>query len=233
MDPLLRIRNLRVGDAAQPRLDGFDLELKAGDRLGLLGINGAGKSTLLLVLAGVIRPSAGTVEWSGEEGGDAMRRHVGFLPQRVACYPELSVRENLDWCARLRGLRGRPARQAIDRALERVQLGSLSRRLAGQLSAGMLQRLGLAQALLHEPSLLLLDEPTASLDPVQTAQIRTLLNGLPETVGLLLATHLFDDILEVCQRVAFVADGRKITERPVEPGMDLMAHFEGTGADVA
>ena len=233
MTPLLRIRNLRVGDAARPRLDGFDLELQAGDRLGLLGVNGAGKSTLLLVLAGIVRPSAGTIELSGQEAGDTLRRRVGFLPQRVACYPELTVRENLDWCAGLRGLHGRAAGQSIDRALEQVALGGVSHRLAGRLSAGMLQRLGLAQALLHEPGLLLLDEPTASLDPVQTAQIRALLNDLPETVSLLLATHLFEDVLEVCRRVAFVSGGRKIDEQPVEPGMNLMAHFEGTGADAA
>lgn len=233
MDPLLRIRNLRVGNALQPRLDGFDLELQAGDRLGLLGVNGAGKSTLLLVLAGVIRPSAGTIELAGRDAGNELRRQVGFLPQQVACYPELSVHDNLDWCARLRGLKGRRARQSIDRALERVDLGTLSRRLAGRLSAGMLQRLGLAQALLHEPRVLLLDEPTARLDPIQTAQFRALLNGLPESVSLLLATHLFDDVLEVCRRVAFVANGRKVAEQTVEPGIDLMTHFEKTGADAA
>lgn len=233
MNPLLRIRGLRVGDTARLRLDGVDLDIHAGDRLGLLGVNGAGKSSLLLVLAGVIRPLAGTIEIDGDGGRDAVRRQVGFLPQRVACYPELTVRENLDWCARLHGLRGRRRVRAIDRALQRVDLSDAARTLAGRLSAGMLQRLGLAQALIHEPRILLLDEPTASLDPVQTAQIRDLIDSQAETVSVVLATHLFDDVLQICQRVAIIANGRKVTERRVEPGMDLMSHFQPSQAGAA
>lgn len=226
MNPLLRIRGLRVGDPRRPRLRGIDLDLERGDRLGLLGENGAGKSSLLLVLAGVLAPTAGSIEIDGLNGRQALRRHIGFLPQRVACYPELTVRENLDWSARLHGLDRHGRRRAIDRALARVTLGPSARTLAGQLSAGMQQRLGLAQALIHDPSILLLDEPTASLDPIQTTQIRQLIEAQADSVSVILATHLFDDIREICQRVAIIADGAKVSDLPVTPDLDLMAFFQ-------
>jgi ABC-2 type transport system ATP-binding protein len=226
MNPVLRIRDLGVGDAARPRLEALDLDLQRGQRLGLLGVNGAGKSTLLLTLAGLVRPRTGRMEIDGESRPERRRRHIGFLPQRVAHYPELTVREHLDWCARLHGLDTAARDRAIAETLERVDLDDMGNRLAGRLSAGQLQRLGLGQALLHGPSLLLLDEPTASLDPVQSARIRALIRDLPDRVSVILATHLFDDIHEACDRVVILADGRKRDELEVQPDTDLMGFFD-------
>lgn len=226
MNPVLHMRDLWVGTGPQARLRGLDLDLTQGQRLGLLGVNGAGKSTLLAVLAGTLAPTSGELLVADEASVAARRRVIGYLPQRVACYPELTVRENLDWIGRLHGSAATDIDNAIARVLEQVGLTDQSAKLAGQLSAGMLQRLGVAQALLPGPNLLLLDEPTASLDPVQMEQIRALIRSLPKNVSVILATHLFDDVLSVCDRVAVISDGRKVTECDVSPDMDLMQYFE-------
>lgn len=228
MESVLLARQLGYGKAAQRRLDAVDLQLAAGDRLGLLGVNGAGKSTLMQLLAGVLVPDAGEVRVMGKNlhGDEAgLRRHIGFLPQRVPAYGELTVRENLAWAGRLRGLEGKTLERAIEAALQRTQLGDLATRLAGRLSAGMLQRLGLAQALIHDPQILILDEPTAGLDPLHTEQLRDLLRALPDATGVVLATHLLDDVQQLCDRVILLDAGRKVAEHAVDADTDLLAHF--------
>ena len=228
MKSVLLARHISYGNADRPRLHDFDLELQPGDRLGLLGINGAGKSTLMQILAGILAPSQGEVQIHGQRldrAGPALRRHLGFLPQRVPVYPELTVRENLGWAGRLRGLQGATLNGAIESVLQQVELVDYSGRLAGRLSAGMAQRLGLAQALVHEPAILILDEPTAGLDPLQTEQIRDLLAGLAAGTSLVLATHLLDDVQRLCNRVILLDAGRKKAEHEVTPNIDLLAHF--------
>jgi ABC-2 type transport system ATP-binding protein len=160
-----------------------------------------------------------------DRAGPALRRHIGFLPQRVPMYPELTVRENLDWAGRLRGLEGSPLHRAIDDVLQRVQLNGFDRRLAGRLSAGMAQRLGLAQAIVHRPDILILDEPTAGLDPLQTEQVRDLVKGLSAETTVILATHLLDDVQQLCNRVILLDEGRKTAEHAVTADTDLLQHF--------
>ena len=146
MKPLLHARELGYGPTQRPRLSDIDLELKAGDRLGLLGVNGAGKSTLMQLLAGVLAPGSGAVYVLGQRldrASAAVRRHIGYLPQRIPAYPELTVRENLAWAGRLHRLHGPALAAAIDGVLAQVQLSDVAGRLAGRLSAGMAQRLGL------------------------------------------------------------------------------------------
>lgn len=228
MKPLLHARQLSYGPAQQPRLSHVELQLHAGDRLGLLGVNGAGKSTLMQLLAGVLAPSTGEVLILGgrlDQAGTLLRRYIGYLPQRIPAYPELTVSENLAWAGRLRGLTGSTLNAAIGRVLDQVQLRDVGARLAGQLSAGMAQRLGLAQALVHEPQILILDEPTAGLDPLQTEHIRDLLGALPDEISMILATHLLDDVQRLCNRVILLEDGRKKTEHTVTADFDLLAHF--------
>jgi len=228
MKPLLLARQLSYGVASRPRLSNFDLQLQRGDRLGLLGVNGAGKSTLMQVLAGILAPSDGEVRILGQrldQAGPTLRRHIGYLPQRVPIYPELTVRENMDWAGRLRGLKGQPLRTAAEGALQQVELGAFSRRLAGRLSAGMEQRLGLAQAIMHQPDILILDEPTAGLDPLQTEQVRDLLRNLSADTSVILATHLLDDVQQLCNRVILLDEGRKTAEHEVTPDIDLLQYF--------
>ncbi len=228
MKPVLLARQLSYGNPDRPRLSDFDLQLQPGDRLGLLGINGAGKSTLMQLLAGILAPSRGEVLILGQRldrAGPALRRHIGFLPQRVPFYPELTVTENLQWAGRLRGLSGQGLIDAIDTVLDQVRLVEFSRRLAGRLSAGMAQRLGLAQALVHRPDILILDEPTAGLDPLQTEQIRGLLGSLGGETSVVLATHLLDDVQQLCNRVILLDAGCKKAEHEVTPDTDLLRHF--------
>jgi ABC-2 type transport system ATP-binding protein len=228
METLLCARDIGYGPKRRPRLSDIDLELQPGERLGLLGVNGAGKSTLMQVLAGVLAPTRGEVFVLGRPlhlAPPLLRRHIGFLPQRVPAYPELTVAENLDWAGRLRGLRHQALRTAIDDALEQVQLGSVAARLAGSLSTGMAQRLGLAQAVLHRPDILILDEPTAGLDPLQTQQIRQLLQQLSAKRSLILSTHLLDDVQLLCSSVILLDSGRKTAQHAVTAETDLLAHF--------
>ncbi len=228
METLLRAQDISYGPKRRPRLEDIDLELQPGERLGLLGVNGAGKSTLMQVLAGVLAPTRGEVFVLGQPlrlAPPLLRRHIGFLPQRVPAYPELSVTENLNWAGRLRGLQRQALKTAIDDALQQVQLGSVAARLAGSLSAGMAQRLGLAQAVLHHPDILILDEPTAGLDPLQTQQIRELLRQLSTERSLILSTHLLEDVQLLCSSVILLDSGRKTAQHAVTSETDLLAHF--------
>lgn len=229
MEPLLLIRDLSHGSTRQPRLREINLSIRRGERLALLGVNGAGKTTLLQIVAGMLRPTRGEVLFDGASlhaPGSTARRRIGFLPQQVACYPELSLHENLDWAARLKGLSPRARRAAIDEIIPKVGLEAVATRLAGRLSSGMLQRLGLAQALLGKPELLVLDEPTASLDPLQTEQIRDLLDALSADTSILLATHLLDDVRRLCGRVAVIQQGRLGAEHAVSDDIDLLTHYQ-------
>jgi ABC-2 type transport system ATP-binding protein len=228
METLLLARGISYGSAKAPRLDRVDLELAAGDRLALLGVNGAGKSTLMQVLAGVLAPRSGEVRIHDQrldQAGPSLRSHIGFLPQPVPVYSELTVTENLEWAGRLHRLRGGKLESAIRRVLRDLELDPFAARLAGRLSTGMTQRLGLAQAVLHEPEILILDEPTAGLDPLQTEQIRQLLGGLSASRSLILATHLLDDVQRLCNRVLLLDSGRKTAEHAVTAEIDLLAHF--------
>lgn len=232
MNPVLHVSNLSHGPARQPRLQAIDFELGRGERLGLLGVNGAGKSTLMQLLAGVMAADSGRILVMGQalSEGSAARRHIGYLPQRLPLYGELSVAENLAWAAMLHGLHGAAAGTAADRVLEQMDLSNVRRRLASRLSTGMAQRLGLAQALIHAPSVLILDEPTAGLDPVQTEQIRALLANLDDDISLVLATHLLDDVRQLCDRVLLLDGGRKHGEHAVDQDADLLAHFRDLAA---
>lgn len=233
MEALLQVEDLGFGPPRRPRLQGLSFSLTAGERLAVLGVNGAGKSTLLQLLAGTLAPTSGRVRLRGEtlHGGPAsLRRHLGYLPQRPPLYPELSARENLAWAGRLRGLQGSALRHAVDAGLQQVGLEPVGARLAGRLSGGMAQRLGLAMALVHRPALLLLDEPTAGLDPLQTEEIRGLLSSLVPDATLVLATHLLDDVRLLCRRVLVLDDGRARTDQAVTPDTDLLAWLRGGGS---
>jgi ABC-2 type transport system ATP-binding protein len=226
MKSLISVRQVGCGKPPRQRLIAVDLDVAAGYRLALLGVNGAGKSTLMEMLAGLLEPDAGEILLDGVSlyATDASpRRQIGYLPQRIPAYAELSVRENLDIAARLRGVPPTACADAIDRVIAQTQLGDVANRLAGRLSAGMLQRLGIAQALVHAPRILVLDEPTAGLDPLQADGLRTLLGDLADDVTLLLATHLLDDVTALCDRVALIESGRKVAEHAVTPDLDLVA----------
>jgi ABC-2 type transport system ATP-binding protein len=208
---LLRAHGVARRHASRQALAGVDLEIARGEVLALLGVNGAGKSTLIKLLAGVMKPDAGTIRVAGEdllENPGAARRLVGYLPERTALYRELTAAESVDFCLRLRGWRGASARAARDRALARCGVADVADRLVGVLSRGQQQRVGLAQAVAHAPALLLLDEPTAGLDPVQTAAFHALVRELSAAAAVVLSTHQLRDVEACAGRVALLVEGR-------------------------
>ena len=187
----------------------LDLRLSKGEVLGLLGVNGAGKSTTLRMIAGLLAPSAGIIRIDGEdlqEHPELARRRIGYLPETAPLHAELSVAEFLGFCARLHGL-ARGADAAVARAIERCGLGEVRLRLIGALSKGFRHRVGLAQAILHEPELIVLDEPASGLDPVQALRLRELVRGLGADHAVVLSTHVLPDVLACCDRVAILHEG--------------------------
>jgi ABC-type multidrug transport system ATPase subunit len=210
-------------------LDGVDLVVPTG-MFGLLGANGAGKTTLMRILAGLVRPTAGQVTVGGHDLGTgagltAVQRTLGYLPQDLGVYPDLTARQFLDYVALLKGIDERVARRRrVAELLELVALtADADRRLRG-FSGGMRQRVGIAQALLADPQLLIVDEPTAGLDPQERIRFRTLLSQFAGRRTVLLSTHIVEDVAQTCHEVAVLARGRLIFRGTVE---ELTGRAEG------
>ena len=210
-------------------LDGLDLDVPTG-MFGLLGANGAGKTTLMRILAGIAEPTSGRVTVGGHDlgtgpGRTAVQRELGYLPQDLGVYPDLTARQFLDYVALLKGMDDRTVRRRrVGELLEVVALtAQADRRLRG-FSGGMRQRVGIAQALLADPQLLIVDEPTAGLDPEERIRFRTLLAQFAGRRTVLLSTHIVDDIAQTCREVAVLAKGRLIFRGTVE---ELTRRAEG------
>ena len=216
--PLLQLRHVGRVLAGRPIVTDISLNLDRGSVLGLLGVNGAGKSTTLRMIAGVLAPSTGQVLIAGEdlrEHPQSAHRRLGYLPEQVPLYAELRVVEYLDFCARLHGLRSTAVQRAVASVIERCALGDVRRRLLGNLSKGFQQRVGIAQAIVHDPALIVLDEPASGLDPVQAANIRTLVRELGREHAVILSTHLLPDVQACCDRVAILHQGRLRRDGPL------------------
>jgi ABC-2 type transport system ATP-binding protein len=199
-------------------LRNFALTLGPGV-LGLLGPNGAGKTTLMRILATVIRPTEGTVTWDDTDIAkrpDSLRRVLGYLPQDFGIYNHLNAVEFLEYLAAVRGLRYRPARRRIAQLLEMVNLHTVPRMPLGQFSGGMRQRLGIAQALLNDPQLLIVDEPTAGLDPGERVRFRNLLTELAGQRIVILSTHIVSDVETAATEIALIHKGRLLKHAPPE-----------------
>jgi len=211
----LDIRN--VGKLYQGRvraLDDFSLEVGPGV-LGLLGPNGAGKSTLMRILATITRPTTGTVTWDGEDvvqRPDRLRAVLGYLPQDFGVYPHLDAVEFLEYLAAVKRVPRKVAKERIPELLALVNLTDSSRRPLGGFSGGMRQRVGIAQALLNDPQLLIVDEPTVGLDPAERARFRTLLTELARDRVVLLSTHIVSDLESTATRIALIDRGRLVAD---------------------
>jgi len=207
-------------------LSEFSLALGPGV-LGLLGPNGAGKSTLMRILATITRPSAGRVTWDGADLAkepDRLREVLGYLPQDFGVYPQLSAVEFLEYIAAAKGLEPRAARHRIEELLELVNLTEARHRALGGFSGGMRQRVGIAQALLNDPQLLIVDEPTAGLDPEERVRFRNLLTELSGDRIVILSTHIVSDVEATASRIALIAEGRLVADAPPD---ELLAAVAG------
>jgi len=191
-------------------VSGLDLNLGPGI-LGLLGPNGAGKSTLMRILATLAKPSAGKVRWNGEDTAakpDGLRASLGYLPQDFGVYPALSAREFLDFLAAVKGLHGAQARTRVDECLALVGLSDVADKRLGDFSGGMRQRVGIAQALLNDPQLLIVDEPTVGLDPEERMRFRHLLTDLAGQRLVILSTHIVSDVEASATSLAIMSKGK-------------------------
>jgi ABC-type multidrug transport system ATPase subunit len=210
---------------------GVDLEVGPGV-LGLLGPNGAGKTSLLRMLATVIQPSSGTLRLLGRDPGSygprrEIRRRLGYLPQNLGYYPGFTVAEFVEYFALLKDMPPGRVPAAVAAAIERTGLGDKARAKLRTLSGGMLRRAGIAQAIVNEPDLLLLDEPTAGLDPEQRVSFRAMLRSLGETATVIVSTHLVEDVGAACTKVALMSQGKIVFYgTPAE----LTARADGTDA---
>ena len=194
-------------------LRGLDLQIGPG-MFGLVGPNGAGKTTLMRILAGLVRPTSGQARVFGHDvttpsGKHAAKALLGYLPQDLGLYPDLSAREFLDYIAVLKGVADRNSRRAqIDEALAAVRLEADAGRRLKTFSGGMKRRVGIAQALLGSPQLLIVDEPTAGLDPEERVRLRNLLSEMAQRCTVILSTHIVEDISQSCNDLAVIGQGR-------------------------
>jgi len=199
-------------------LQNFTLELGSGI-LGLLGPNGAGKTTLMSMLATITRPTAGTIRWNGVDIGsdpNNLRSVLGYLPQDFGIYPNLNAVEFLEYLAAVKGLDAATARRRIDELLNLVNLTDVRKRPLGSFSGGMRQRVGIAQALLNDPKLLIVDEPTAGLDPEERVRFRNILSDLSGDRIVILSTHIVSDVEATATDIALISQGQLVAHAAPE-----------------
>jgi len=207
-------------------LNDVSISVGKGEVLGLLGPNGAGKSTTMQIISGNLAPSAGQVWINGIDLLDqptAAKAGLGYLPDQPPLYRELSVDEYLQFCARLNRIPAARQRAAIATAKERCGLTKVGRRLIGNLSKGYQQRVGIAQAIIHAPAVVILDEPTVGLDPLQMREIRALIRELRSEHSIILSTHVLPEVQAVCDRVQIISAGKLVLNDSIE-GLQLRMH---------
>ena len=216
---MIEVRNLtkRYGDLTAIRDVSFDVA--RGEILGFLGPNGAGKTTTMRILTGYMPASSGTVSVDGFdvfENSFEVRRRIGYLPESPPLYTDMTVESFLEFVARIKGVTRADLPAATDRALEICGLTDVRHRLTGHLSKGYRQRVGLAQALIHNPPVLVLDEPTIGLDPRQIIEIRKLIRELAGDRTVILSTHILPEVSQICEKVVILASGRIALEQRME-----------------
>lgn len=222
---------------------GVSFRVAKGEIIGLLGPNGSGKTTIMRILTGFFPPTSGRAEVAGiDVCKDPLtaRARVGYMPENAALYPDMRVYQLLEFVADVHGIGGARRRRRIEAVIEGCGLADVRKRLVGKLSKGYRQRVGLAQALLHEPQVLILDEPTVGLDPKQIIEIRDLIRALRGRTTVLLSTHILPEASTVCERVVIIDKGRIVAEdtaegltRRLQGGDRILVRVGGPQAEVA
>ncbi len=233
---MIEVSNLTKRYAGRTAVDDISFRVARGEVVGLLGPNGAGKSTTMRVLAGFLPATSGTVRVAGFDvfhESDEVRRRIGYMPENNPLYPEMRVREYLKFRARLKGLGWRRSRQRVTTVMEQCGLADVGRRVIGQLSKGYRQRVGLADALVHEPELVILDEPTIGLDPHQIRSVRALIKSLAGKHTVLISTHILPEVEMMCGRVLIMFNGRVLASDTPENLQRRMAGGSQIIAEIA
>ena len=223
--PMIQIENLVKAFGAKRAVDGVSFAVERGEVLGFLGPNGAGKSTTMRMITGFFPPTSGRVRVGGHDVAEApleAKRLIGYLPEAAPSYPDMSVHGFLSFAAEIRGLAGEARRKAVSRVAELCFLGSVLHQSIDTLSKGYRHRTCLAQALIHDPEVLILDEPTDGLDPNQKHEVRNVIRELGRTKAIIFSTHILEEVDAVCTRAIIIDRGRIVASgTPDELGRPL------------
>jgi ABC-2 type transport system ATP-binding protein len=215
MAPLLEVKNLSRRFGAIAAVDDVSFAVPRGEILGFLGPNGAGKTTTMRMIAGFLAPSAGTATVCGadvEQDPIAVKRRLGYLPEGAPLYVDMTPLTFLDFVAAIRGLNGADRRKRMREVIERMQLGGVLHQRIETLSKGFRRRVALAQAILHDPEVLILDEPTDGLDPNQKHEVRELILAMAPTKAIVISTHILEEVDAICGRAIIIARGRIVAD---------------------
>ena len=216
---MIRIENLTKYYGERLAVDDISFSVAQGEIVGFLGPNGAGKSTTMRIITGFLMPTRGDA-WVGEHNMATEslqgRRHIGYLPEVVPLYTDMTTRAYLEYVARLRGVERRAVRGRIDDVVEQCALEEYYNVHLAKLSKGFRQRVGLAQSIIHDPEVLILDEPTIGIDPIQVSQTRQLIRDLGENRTILLSSHILPEVSMVCERVIIIHQGRIVAEDSID-----------------
>ncbi len=222
---MIEVQNLTHYYGPTRAIHNLNFRVDKGEVVGFLGPNGAGKTTTMRILTGFMPPSQGTAQVAGFDvfyDSLEVRRRVGYMPETVPLYPEMTVRAYLDYMAALRKLPKR--RRAVDRAMEACAITDRANQMIAKLSKGYRQRVGLAQAILHEPEVLILDEPTIGLDPRQVTEVRSLIREIGREHTVILSSHILPEVSQMCSRVLIINKGEIVAEGTPE---ELTAQLQG------
>lgn len=225
---MIQVQNLTKYYGKRLALDGISFQVNKGEIVGLLGPNAAGKTTTMRILTGYLGPTQGSASVAGYNvisHSLEARRHIGYLPEAIPLYTDMTVRSYLDFMARLRGLGRERTRKRIGEVVGLCHLEEYIDVLIGKLSRGFRQRVGIAQAIIHEPDVLILDEPTVGIDPIQVTQTRQLIRELGKEHTVILSTHILPEVSMVCERVIIIHEGKIVAEDRIEA---LSARLSGT-----
>ncbi len=217
--PIVEVEHLSHRYSVDWAIQDINFSIEKNGILGLLGSNGAGKSTTMNIICGVLNQTQGNVRINGidlRKDPVEAKKHIGFLPQKPPLYPDLTVDEYLVYCATLRRMETPKIRKAVDLAKERCGIAHFSRRLIKNLSGGYQQRVGIAQAIVHNPQFVVLDEPTNGLDPNQILEIRALIREIASDHAILLSTHILSEVQAICQEIRMIEHGRMVFSGTME-----------------
>lgn len=224
--PIVFIKDLSHKYGKDWAIQNINIEIAKTGIVGLLGSNGAGKSTTMNILCGVISPTKGSANIAGHDlRSDPIeaKKQLGFLPQQAPLHFELTVDEYLRHCGKLRQIPSNKLKQAVERAKEYCGITHFSKRLIGNLSGGYKQRVGIAQAIIHRPQLVVLDEPTNGLDPVQITEVRSLIRDLGKKCAVLLSTHILSEVKATCERIIMIENGIGVFDGTLNEFNNLIA----------